>query len=110
MTNNIKTSIVSRVQRRGDGISSKMPKYSKSYGRLRKRTKRNVEFRDLTFTGRMMQSISVKTKNNTSTIYFLGAAEAKKAVYNQKLTPWFGLSQSDDTLLNANVSRLINGL
>jgi hypothetical protein len=110
MANNIKTSIISRVQRYGDGVSAKMPKYSKSYERLRERTRRNVEFRVLTFTGRMMQSMSVKNKKNASVIYFLGVAEAKKAVYNQKLAPWFGVSRSDEVSLEKNLSRLINGL
>ncbi len=86
-----------RVQGRGQGVKGKMPLYSKRYRSLRKRKGRQISKRDLTFTGKMWQSLTVigKPARKQAQMFFSGAEENRKAFFNDEKTEFFGFNSSE---------------
>ena len=86
-----------RVQQRGQGVRGKMPLYSARYSRFRKRKGRQISRRDLTFTGKMWQSLTVigKPARKQAQMFFSGAEEASKAFFNDEKTEFFALTRSE---------------
>ena len=90
-----------RVQGRGQGTKGRMPLYSKGYNRLRKKRGRQTSRRDLTFTGRMWQSLTVigKPARKQAQMFFSGAEENRKAFFNDEKTPFFGFNSTEKSFI-----------
>lgn len=86
-----------RVQQRGQGVKGRMPLYSARYSRFRKKKGRQTSRRDLTFTGKMWQSLTVigKPARKQAQMFFSGAEENRKAFFNDEKTPFFSLTRSE---------------
>ena len=97
--------IIARTQAGRTITGGAMAKYSAGYAAYKAKKGRKPT-PDLTFTGNMLKSIhsSVKVSGNViiGLITFL-PSQALKAFYNQKLRPFFGLS-------NVQKQRIIKGL
>ena len=90
-----------RVQK-GKGLDDKpMKAYSPGYAKFRASKGRKTKPRDLTFTGTMLGAIHVSDveKRGEKWVAVVGLADARSkqiALYNQRLTPWFGWSKSNE--------------
>lgn len=97
--------IVQRTQGGNSITGSGFVRYSQGYAKYKKAKGRNTT-PDLTFTGKMLKSIrsrvTISANVITGFIYFL-PSQAIKAFANQKLRPFFGLS-------NTQKQRIIKGL
>ena len=99
----LNSKIQRRVQQRGFGVKGKMPLYkSKAYRSFRRKRGREITKRDLTFTGRMWQSVSaiIRTSRKQAIMFFGGVEENRKAFFNDKRTPFFGLNSSEKAFLD----------
>ena len=96
-----------RVQGSGRGLKGIMTKYSASYSRTRAKRGRQTSKRDLTFTGRMWQSLTViaKPSRKHAQMFFSGAEDNRKAFFNDKRTPFFGLTASEQKFLNDELKK-----
>ena len=71
------------------------PKYAE-----RKRKAGKQPIRDIRFTGNTLGSLQVDEANDTHVhVKIQGATPFRKALFNQNLDPWFGLSDHDDDLV-----------
>ena len=100
--------IVNLRQRVAKGLGvydQKMPPYSPGYRRKRAKTGRQVDNRDLTYSGRMLgsltQELNASENGVTVVIRFADAPSQQKARWNQTIAPWFGVSPSDLRTLRA---------
>ncbi len=97
----LNSKIQRRVQQRGQGVKGKMPLYSKRYEAKRQRKGRQISRRDLTFTGKMWQSLTViaKPARKQAEMFFSGAEENRKAFFNDEATPFFDLNSNEKAFL-----------
>lgn len=85
----------------GKGIKDNpMKPYTPGYAKYRASKGRKTKPRTLTFTGTMLGAIHVADveKRGSSWVAVVGLADARSkqiALYNQRLTPWFGWSKSN---------------
>jgi len=100
--------IVNLRQRVAQGLGvydQKMPPYSPGYRRKRAKTGRQVDNRDLTYSGRMLgsltQELNASETGVTVVIRFADAPSQQKARWNQAISPWFGVSPRDLRTLRA---------
>ncbi len=103
----------------GVGLDDKpMKLYSKKYADQRQERGERVDVRNLTQTGRMRGALAVQSveKTETGAIAELGFTDARArelAFYNQKRTPFFGVSEEDGKKLSElgqiELTRLIEG-
>ena len=102
----INSIIQERTQDQGKGSNGgKMPLYSRSYARLRKRKGRGTR-RDLTYTGKMWTSLTVtRISKKKVKLHFAGADENNKARYNDERTPFFSLGKKGRQYLKSELSK-----
>jgi len=100
--------IVNIRQRVAQGLGvydQKMPPYSPSYRIERAATGRQVDTRDLTYSGRLLgpltQELNASETGVTVVIRFADVASQRKARQNQRISPWFGVSPRDLRTLRA---------
>ena len=104
----INSSIQRRVQKEGLDINLReMKPYSLDYGYFKRSTGRNTSFRDLTYTGKMWQSLSVAKINSGSRMFFTGADSKNKVKTNQARTPFFGISKNEKEIISYEVKQLL---
>lgn len=76
------------------------------YKKIREKSGRNTSFVDLTFTGRMLNSLSSQSKalasNSVAVDVSVGQDQQDKARFTHAKRPWLGLSAQEETEL-ANV-------
>ena len=94
---------ITRIQRRAQaGIGSDdapMPELSRGYARRKARTGRTA-LRDLTFTGAMLNNLTVRSVSDSEVrMAITSTIERRKALANERLAPWFGWSPADVTAL-----------
>ena len=79
--------------------------YSKSYSELRER--RRVDIRDLTWSGAMLKGVVLDrlevTPNGAQAVITVTNDQKLKAAENQEMSPWFGISPSDEAAILAVV-------
>ena len=86
--------IVNRTAR-GEGLNGAFKRYNNDYRDFRKAKGRSTK-PDLNFSGRMLSSIDVeRVSTNKVLIGFKRKEEEKKAKFNQKSRPFFGIKQSE---------------
>ena len=85
---------------KGLGIYAPFKSYSNQYAAFRADKGRSTN-PDLNFSGKMLGSMKsrVKLKERAAYIYFSRSAEAKKAVANNKLRPFFGFNDREKNKL-----------
>ena len=101
--------IVNIRQRVAKGVGmhdQKMPVYSDAYKRSKQASGRNVDVRDLTYTGRMLGAMvseiaESNPKQTRVVIKFTDKPSQSKARYNQRRSAWFGISPRDRIALRA---------
>lgn len=103
------TEIVRRTQSGTDVNGRSFDKYSPSYAKFREKKGRNAKV-DLTFTGRMMGSMT-STVNRTRSaiegrIFFRSPKEAAKARGNQSLRNFFALSKQQIKEITKRLGRI----
>ena len=90
------TRIVQRTQSGKDVNDQAFAPYSKAYAKVRQKKGRKTSPVDLLFTGKMLAAIQTRIRRFAqgieATIYFSSPQEAAKAAGNQRLRPFFGLS------------------
>jgi len=81
--------------------------YSKAYAEARGRSGRRADIRDLTLSGAMLKAVLLdrveKTGTGAQAVITVANDQKEKAVYNQALTPWFGVSPNDEQAIRAAV-------
>lgn len=97
----LNSKIQRRVQNQGLGADGrKMGRYQKKYSIFKSSTGRQTKFRDLTFTGKMFQSLTATKVGVNKVEMFFGSAEEKaKASGNDKRTNFFSLSPNEQEFL-----------
>lgn len=109
-------SIQIRVQKKGEGIDGKKMKrkdgepYNMDYADFRLSKNRQILFRDLTFSGKMWQSLTTSKRKNQAKMFFGNVESINKASGNQKRTPFFGLAPRERILLKKEIDNLIKSL
>ena len=103
----------------GIGVDDKKMKlYSRQYALEREARGERIDVRNLVQTGRMRGGMALQKVERTSTgavatIGFTDARARELAFYNQQRTPFFGISPSDATSLDAigqaEAKRLLEG-
>ena len=107
----LNSSIQVRVQKGGKGVKGlKMKPYSGSYGTFKNSTGRQTAYRDLTFSGKMWQSLTTSKTKNEARMFFGNAESVNKASGNHARTPFFGLSPKEKALLNRRLKKLVEGV
>jgi hypothetical protein len=103
----LNSKIQRRVQNKGFGSKGRMRLYSKSYERFRKKRGRQIARRDLTFTGKMWQSLSITTffSKKEVKMFFSGSEENKKAFFNDKKESFFSLNSDEKRFLNNELKK-----
>ena len=103
----IRASIKERVQMQGVGLRKKMKKYSPEYKKWKKKKGRQVSFRDLTMSGRMLNSLSLTKIGDEVKIFFKGKEEQEKASGNQKRAAFFGIGKTEKKIVKSAMKELI---
>jgi len=104
----IRSSIKDRVQSEGKGLKGqKLKKYSPAYKKWKKSKGRQTSFRDLTFSGRMFNSLSLAVLANEVKIFFKGREEQLKASGNQKRSAFFGIGNAEKKLVKTAMKELM---
>ena len=104
----LNSKIQRRVQIQGLGSDDrKMPRYSKKYENKRAKIGRQIAYRDLTNKGTMWQSLTAEKIGNGAKMFFGGAEEKTKAFHNDKKTPFFSLSPSEQVFLQKELEGFV---
>lgn len=103
----IRSSIKDRVQSEGKGLKKKLKKYSPGYKAWKRRKGRQTSFRDLTFSGRMFNSLSLVKISNGIKIFFKGREEQIKAQANQKISAFFGIGKTEKRIVKSAIKELM---
>lgn len=102
--------IQDRVQNKGEGLNgSKLAKYSDKYGAYRKKKGRETSFRNLTFTGRMFLGLSARADGPNRVVLGFAGPEMKKAMGNDKRTPFFGLGTVEQKVIDTEIDKILKG-
>lgn len=97
----IKSSITDRVQRRGMGVNKALSKYSIMTKSIRKAAGRQVAYKDLTFTGRMFNSMSVSGGSTRAIVFFGSKDEERKALAQEERGDnFFGIGKEEDIVID----------
>lgn len=111
LSQEVANSIKSRTRKGIGPDKRKLPPYSAKYARFKKMRGRNSNIRDLTYTGRMLQAITVKRPDkHTSVISFLGQAEKVKAISNDNRTPFFEIGEMEDEIIDKYINKALEKL
>ena len=104
-------SIQRRVQNKGLDVKTRsMPRYTKPYEAFKRRRGRQVSFRDLTFSGKMWQSLTTqKVGGNKVKMFFMGNF-AKIAEGNQNIRIFFGISQMEAEVIETGINEFLKDL
>ena len=76
------------------------------YGAFKQSRGRTTSFRDLTFSGKMWQSLSVAKINNGSRMFFAGTESSAKATGNNIRNDFFGISPDERELIRKEIKIL----
>ncbi len=107
----LNSSIQTRVQKDGKGIDgSSLDPYSKKYGAYKESKGRQTGFRDLTFSGKMWQSLTTSKTSKSAKMYFGNAESVNKASGNNKRTPFFGIGPKEKAIIKSQINNLIKNL
>lgn len=85
--------------RKGYGLNGFFQRYSPKYALFRMKKGRGLRV-DLNFTGQMLASMQARKGNGYADIYFSSARENKKAYFNHKRRPFFGLTRAEKAKLH----------
>lgn len=84
-------SIILTRTRKGVGLNGRFARYSREYAKAKSKAGLG-SFPNLRYSGKMLDSIDVTKKNNeTVLVHFTNKKEEKKAKYNSKKRPFFGI-------------------
>jgi hypothetical protein len=90
--------ILNRTEK-GLGYERPFKAYHPAYAKYREDKGRRSAPVDLNFSGKMLSSIRSKAAPRSAEIYFSRAAEAKKAIANNRIRPFFGFSEREKAKL-----------
>ena len=82
----------------GKGYKGNFEKYNSTYAAFRAGKGRG-SVPDLSFTGKMLGSMTTKASSKQAEIFFRGATESGKAARNDKKRPFFGFNNSEEEKL-----------
>jgi len=93
-----------RAQKGVGVLDQKMPAYNKGYQRRKAKSGRSTQVRNLTLSGRMLGGLVVSVARRgpigaRATIAFTDTHSRDKARWNQRISPWFGVSPRDRATL-----------
>lgn len=103
----INASMKNRVQTKGLGTSGKMKKYTPRYEKWKKKKKRGIRKRDLTFTGTMWDSLTVMQSGKKTKLFFSGKEENIKAKAHQKTDEFFGLAKPEQKIIDKELAQIM---
>tara|TARA_B110000879_G_C10721613_1_gene336798 strand:- start:73 stop:492 length:420 start_codon:yes stop_codon:yes gene_type:complete len=82
----------------GKGYKGNFEQYNSTYAAFRAGKGRG-SVPDLSFTGKMLGSMTTKASSKQAEIFFRGATESGKAAGNDKKRPFFGFNNSEEEKL-----------
>ena len=98
--------IKTRVQKNGQGVKGSLEAYTNKYKRFRNKRGRQSNFRDLTLSGSMFQSLTQEKLNkNEVRMFFAGKDNNKKAYFNDKRTPFFELTTNERQFIRTELTK-----
>lgn len=106
----LNSSIQIRVQRNGVGSKGQMSPYSASYAAWKSSKGRNTKHRDLTFSGKMWQSLTTAPVIGGARMFFGNAESANKAKGNDARTPFFSLTEKEKRIIKSEIQKLVRNV
>lgn len=97
--------ILDRTEK-GVGFEGPLKAYSPDYLKL-KQSKGFSGIVDLNWTGNMLGSITVDSKQDVATLFFSRSVEAKKAAMNNKTRPFFGFNDKEENKLRDTYEKYV---
>jgi hypothetical protein len=79
--------------------------YTPEYAAFRTSRNRSVEPPNLTFSGRMLGSMTTTANRKRAEIFFTTGDESRKAAFNNKTRPFFGFSDAETVELRNMFAR-----
>jgi len=105
----LNSSIQTRVQEKGRGTDNRvMNAYSNKYAASKKKSGRQTAVRDLTYSGKMWQSLTTAGIPGGAKMFFSGVENANKARGNELRAPFFGIGPKERSILKRELRKLIN--
>jgi len=105
----LNSSIQLRVQRKGEGLDGKvLSPYKPAYADWKSNKGRQVGYRDLTFSGKMWQSLSTSKISGGAKMFFNGAENVNKMKGNEARTPFFGIGSKEKEIIKRELTKLFN--
>lgn len=103
----LNASIQVRVQRFGIGAGGKKLKmpYTKAYEKFKQGKGRSTNFRDLTFSGKMWNSLTTNREVNKARMFFGSGESANKAKGNNERTKFFTLEKNEKQIINQELNK-----
>ena len=92
----------------GKGLNGTFKPYSKGYYRFKQKRLGGDMTVNLQWSGNMLRSMVHTVDDAKATIFFSSATEAKKAVWNSRLRPFFGLRSSEISEIQTEFNRVVN--
>ena len=99
----VASSIHLRVSEHGIGSTGPLRKYSNTYSHWKSKRGRQTRYRDLTFSGKLWQSLGVFGLPHHKLITFAGEMEKTKAKGNEQRSPFFSLTNTEYDIINSNI-------
>ena len=84
---------------KGQGFEGTLAPYSDAYALIKRAKKGSSQVVNLTWSGNMRNSITHKHDNDSATIFFTRATEAKKGAMLNKKRPFFGINEKGERML-----------
>lgn len=106
----LNSSIQLRVQRSGIGSKGEMSPYSAAYATWKGNRGRNTKFRDLTYSGKMWQSLTTTPVSGGAKMFFGNAESANKAKGNEARSPFFSLTDREKRLVKNELQKLVKNV
>tara|TARA_R110000796_G_scaffold126451_2_gene241292 strand:+ start:202 stop:642 length:441 start_codon:yes stop_codon:yes gene_type:complete len=84
---------------KGQGFEGTLAPYSDAYALIKRAKKGSSDVVNLKWSGNMRGSITHKYDNDSATIFFSRATEAKKGAMLNKKRPFFGINEKGERML-----------
>jgi phage gpG-like protein len=99
--------MIKRRTNKGNGLNGKFKPYSKSYQAYKVKKGKNPFVVNLRDGGDMMKSMTARIQGDTALIYFTTSESNKKAYFNDKIRPFFDLTNDEKKKVNNIFTRYL---
>lgn len=92
----------------GQGLKGKFRPYSKGYYIFKQKRLGGDRTVNLRWSGNMLSAMTHKVDGSVATVFFSSAQESKKAVWNSRLRPFFGIRRNEWDEIQNEFNRVVN--